>query len=95
MGRSPELEAILEAWLKTEYCATNERAQSLAILEGLLQKATEKAGDEVTPYQIRSAIYERYKAFKAAKFKSNPVQVAQSALKPGSHTEITGENPSM
>jgi hypothetical protein len=93
MGRSPELDAILEAWLKTEYCAKNERAQYLAILEGLLQKAAEKLGNEVTPYQIRTAIYERYKAFKAERFKLNPVQIAQSALKPGSQTQTPGDNP--
>ena len=82
MGRSPELDAILEAWFKTEYCAKNERAQALTALDGLLQKASEKAGKEVTQFQIKSAIYERYKAFKAERLRTTPVQIAQSALKP-------------
>ncbi|HEX3628174.1 MAG TPA: hypothetical protein VH280_22420 [Verrucomicrobiae bacterium] len=82
MARSPELEAILEAWFRSEYGAPNDRAEARAALIELLEKAAQKSGNEVTPFQIQSALYDRYKVFKAEKFKSSSVQVAQSALKP-------------
>jgi hypothetical protein len=82
MARSPDLEAILEAWFRSEYCAPKDRAQAGAALNELLEKAAQKSGHGVTPFQIQSALYDRYKAFKAEKFKSSTVQVAQSALKP-------------
>lgn len=82
MARSPELEAILEAWFKSEYCAPKERAHARVALNELLEKAAQKSGSEVTPFQIQSALYDRYKAFKAEKSKSSAVQVAQSSLKP-------------
>ena len=84
MGRSPEIDAILEAWFKLEYCVPTKRAQAQVALRELLEKAAKKGGDEVTPFQIQTALYERYKAFKAEKFKSDPTQIAKSALKPGS-----------
>jgi len=82
MGRSPELEAILEAWFKLEHCAPNERAQAQRELNELLEKAAQKSGNEVTPFQIQSALYDRYKAFKGEKYKSASTQIAKAALKP-------------
>src|SRR5258708_40030407 len=79
MSRNAEIEAILEAWWKTEHCPHNERDASFVALGVLLDKIVVRSNCAYTRDQIQDHLYSQYKEFRLQRKKDEQVSVAQSA----------------
>jgi len=79
MSRQPEIEKILEAWWELDHGAEREKARFK--LNELLDAAVAKSGGSVNRYQIQSALWDRYKSFRAEKRQQAKVQIAQSMMR--------------
>jgi hypothetical protein len=80
MSRQPEIEAILEAWWDLDHGAPPERAKAETRLHQLLDLAVRKSDGRCSRYQIQSALFDRYRAFRIERRQMLKVQIAQSSL---------------
>jgi hypothetical protein len=70
MARSPELEAILEAWFDFKHCSPDERKAKQLRLQKLLEETIAKTGIKgLTPLELRAALEEQYREYAKAKYR--------------------------
>jgi hypothetical protein len=69
MGRSPELEAIFEAWFELDNCSPTDQAARNQHLNELLEQALTNAGmKSVSRRELMAALRAQYRDFAKGKY---------------------------